>query len=131
MSKFTQPSRSVRDIKTLAGMADDAQAPHKLYMRLFALETERHRRLQERASAIRRVENIDARCTEITEEMEQLLQILGVETVAQAGLPGNLRAGAGRGSAPRSAAESDKRVGGGRRVTAGVTSVGDTVKIRY
>ncbi len=81
MSKFTQPTRTVRDIKTLAGKADDLHTPHKMYMRLFALETERHRRMQERASAMLRVTNIDARCAEIDQEKAILLGLLGVETV--------------------------------------------------
>ncbi len=76
MSKFTQPTRSVRDIKTLAGKSDDLLSPHKLYMRLFALETERHRRMQERASAMLRVSNIDVRCAEIDQEMKQLLALI-------------------------------------------------------
>jgi hypothetical protein len=76
MSKFTQPTRSVRDIKTLAGKSDDLLSPHKLYMRLFALETERHRRMQERASAMLRVNNIDVRCAEIDQEMKQLLALI-------------------------------------------------------
>jgi hypothetical protein len=81
MSKFTQPTRTVRDIKTLAGKADDLHTPHKMYMRLFALETERHRRMQERASAMLRVTNIDARCAEIDQEKAILLGLLGVESV--------------------------------------------------
>jgi hypothetical protein len=39
MGKFSQPHRTVRDIKTLAGKAEDLLTPHKMYMRLFALET--------------------------------------------------------------------------------------------
>ncbi|NCC29221.1 MAG: hypothetical protein EOM22_14060 [Gammaproteobacteria bacterium] len=124
MSKFTQPSRSVRDIKTLAGMADDVRAPHKMYMRLFALETERHRRLQERASAMLRVDNIDARCAEIAAEMEQLLQALGVDAAAPGDLPG-------RGSTPPSVQARGKRIRVGRQGASGATSVGETVKIRY
>ena len=127
MSKFTQPSRSVRDIKTLAGMADDVRAPHKMYMRLFALETERHRRLQERASAMLRVDNIDARCAEIAEEMEQLLQILGVEAVASGGPPASARSGSGR------VPTQPLSQGRGKRIVRGHQSapVGETVKIRY
>ncbi|RKT46117.1 hypothetical protein [Thiocapsa rosea] len=130
MSKFTQPSRSVRDIKTLAGMADDVRAPHKMYMRLFALETERHRRLQERASAMLRVDNIDARCAEIAEEMEQLLQILGVEAVAPGGPPANARPGSGRVPTQPHRGRG-KGTGAGRQTTSGETSVGEAVKIRY
>ncbi|NCC29948.1 MAG: hypothetical protein EOM22_17830 [Gammaproteobacteria bacterium] len=131
MSKFTQPSRSVRDIKTLAGMAEDVRAPHKMYMRLFALETERHRRLQERASAMLRVDNIDARCAEIAAEMEQLLQTLGVEAVVSDGPPGNARPGSGRVPTQPPARGQGKRTGPGRQTTSGETSVGESVKIRY
>jgi hypothetical protein len=127
MSKFTQPSRSVRDIKTLAGMADDARAPHKMYMRLFALETERHRRLQERASAMLRVDNIDVRCAEIAAEMEQLLQILGVESVAPSGPSASTRPGSGRVPTQPPSQGRGKRIGSGRQTA----SVGETVKIRY
>ena len=81
MARSSQPSRTVRDIKTHAGRADDLHTPHKMYMRLFALETERHRRQQERVSAMQRVTNIDARCTEIDREKEQLLTLLGVESI--------------------------------------------------
>jgi hypothetical protein len=131
MSKFTQPSRGVRDIKTLAGMAEDARAPHKLYMRLFALETERHRRLQERASAMLRVENIDARCAEIAEEMEQLMQILGVDSVVPEGPPAGARPGSGHGGTPSAARGRREGIGNGRRGTSMTASVGETVKIRY
>jgi hypothetical protein len=81
MGKFSQPHRTVRDIKTLAGKAEDLLTPHKMYMRLFALETERHRRQQERASAVLRVSNIDLRCAEIDQEKEVLLRQLGVESL--------------------------------------------------
>jgi hypothetical protein len=84
MGKFTQPQRTVRDIKTLAGKSEDLLTPHKMYMRLFALETERHRRQQERASAMQRVANIDLRCAEIDQEKELLLQHLGVESLPDA-----------------------------------------------
>ena len=84
MGKFSQPHRTVRDIKTLAGKAEDLLTPHKMYMRLFALETERHRRQQERASAMQRVANIDLRCAEIDQEKELLLQHLGVESLPDA-----------------------------------------------
>ena len=81
MGKFSQPHRTVRDIKTLAGKSEDLLTPHKMYMRLFALETERHRRQQERESAMLRVTNIDQRCAEIDQEKALLLQHLGVESV--------------------------------------------------
>jgi hypothetical protein len=127
MSKFTQPTRSVRDIKTLAGKAADRNAPHKLYMRLFALETERQRRLQERSSAALRVDNIDARCAEIGEEMEQLLQLLGMESLASAvaSVDGKIKAASPR-SQPRA-----KRMGSGMQTAPAESSILETVKIRY
>lgn len=131
MSKFTQPSRGVRDIKTLADKAEDLHAPHKLYMRLFSLETERHRRLQERGSAMQRVENIDARCAEIAEEMEQLLQILGVAAVAPGVLSTNVRSGSGHALSQPPSQGRGKRTGMGRQTISGETSVGEAVKIRY
>ena len=136
MPKFTQPSRTVRDIKTLAGKADDLLTPHKMYMRLFALETERHRRIQERISAMLRVTNIDARCAEIDREKEQLLSLLGVESIPVE-LP---EAARGDGAAPTGARPS--RVvprGDPRRTRASVaqqtlpteTVSAEPVKIRY
>ncbi|MBV5276240.1 MAG: hypothetical protein JZU52_22255 [Lamprocystis purpurea] len=130
MPKFSQPARTVRDIKTLAGKADDLHTPHKMYMRLFALETERHRRQQERESAMLRVTNIDARCLEIDQEKEQLLQLLGVETIplvppSAAGSP------ATKGSMRTPAGDPRRR---GRLTTQSTpveTSVSDAVKIRY
>ncbi|WP_295389010.1 hypothetical protein [uncultured Thiodictyon sp.] len=98
MANRAQPARTVRDIKTLAGKADDLHTPHKMYMRLFSLETERHRRLQERASAMLRVTNIDARCAEIDIEKEQLLNLLGVESIplTMPGDAGGSRSAGGR-----------------------------------
>jgi hypothetical protein len=129
MSKSNQPARSVRDIKTLAGKADDANLPHKIYMRLFALETERHRRGQERASAMSRLDIIDARCAEIDRETKELLDLLGVESIAD--LPsGATRAAAGRAKARG----SDIKRGPGGNPAKGVTvetPASEPVKIRY
>lgn len=130
MSKSTQPARSVRDIKTLAGKADDLLSPHKIYMRLFALETERHRRLQERASAMQRIESIDTRCAEIDLEKSQLLGILEAESLPAAGV-----------RAPRACATADGRQGSGVGGARGAGQRGsqsgaqmppfDPVRIRY
>ena len=130
MSKSSQPQRTVRDIKTLAGKAEDLHTPHKMYMRLFALETERHRRMQERASAMVRIGNIDARCAEIDAEKELLLDLLGVEAI-----PADLRAGAGTRAAcaPRAVPRPDPRHARARtEATAAVAEpVYEPVRIRY
>ena len=131
MSKSSQPQRTVRDIKTLAGKAEDLHTPHKMYMRLFALETERHRRMQERASAMVRIANIDARCAEIDAEKEVLLDLLGVEAI-----PTDFRPGAGTGSgtcAPRAVPRPDPRRARVRTEApaAAAEPVYEPVRIRY
>jgi len=131
MSKFSQPTRTVRDIKTLAGKADDALTPHKMYMRLYALETERHRRMQERASAMTRVTNVDARCAEIDREKDELLRLLGVACIADLPAPGDPRT-AGAGHARATGTDPRRRPGGNPRATMCVeTSAAEPVKIRY
>jgi hypothetical protein len=127
MSKFSQPGRTVRDIKTLAGMADDLHTPHKMYMRLFSLETERHRRQQERASAMQRINNIDTRCAEIDQEKEQLLRLLGVESIALT-LDGQSPAG-GATAAPGDPAR--RRLLNKRALPPLETRNAESVKIRY
>lgn len=135
MGKFSQPARTVRDIKTLAGKSDDLLTPHKMYMRLFALETERHRRQQERASAMQRVANIDIRCAEIDEEKAELLRLLGVESVplappdAQDGAP---VAAPSPEAAPRRRPSRAARQARQTTVTVpGEIPVYEAVKIRY
>jgi len=138
MSKFTQPTRSVRDIKTLAGKADDLLTPHKMYMRLFALETERHRRVLERTSAMVRVANIDARCAEIDQEKERLLSLLGVEALpvdcqTVAGAPDDGISPSG-GAGPSRIPRGDPRRTRARaaaQMTAAQATVAEPVKIRY
>lgn len=131
MSKFSQPTRTVRDIKTLAGKADDALSPHKMYMRLYALETERHRRMQERASAMTRVINVDARCAEIDREKEELLRLLGVESIAEVPSPGDERGVAG-GQVRAAATDPRRRRSAMPRPSASVeTVVSESIKIRY
>jgi hypothetical protein len=136
MPKFTQPARTVRDIKTLAGKADDLLTPHKMYMRLFALETERHRRQQERISAMLRVTNIDARCAEIDQEKEQLLRLLGVESIPLEPPPAALAASAAPtgGRAAQTVPRGDPRPTRARtaaQTPSGETVIAEPVKIRY
>ncbi|NCA69380.1 MAG: hypothetical protein EOM91_04610 [Sphingobacteriia bacterium] len=132
MSKFAQPARSVRDIKTLAGKSDDLLSPHKMYMRLFALETERHRRLQERASAMLRVNNIDARCAEIDQEMKQLLALIDPNLTSQEPTQGEAEPASTRAKTPSPVGRARRRP----KSTPTAASVPDEtifepVKIRY
>jgi hypothetical protein len=64
-------------MRTLSGRVDQTFFPHKTFLRIACLEMERFRRMQERASAMRRVGNIDRRSGEIDAEKDRLLRALG------------------------------------------------------
>ncbi len=85
--------RGLRDIRTHAGNAE--KTPHRLYMQITCLEMERARRSKERASASRRVEDIDARFKEIDAEKRRLLEAIGEHTGATQGR-GDSAGGRGR-----------------------------------
>ena len=80
MSRFTPAVRTMRDIRTHADPPRVPQSAHGAYARLFALQGERHRRQLERARALRRVANIDARCAEIDQDRRALLHYVGTLT---------------------------------------------------
>jgi len=69
--------RGLQDIRTLAGMVDQAATPYRAFMRLSCLEMEKFRRGKERESAMHRVNNIDARFAEIEAEKASLLHVVG------------------------------------------------------
>lgn len=69
--------RRLQDIRTLAGMVDQAATPYRAFMRLSCLEMEKFRRGKERESAMHRVNNIDARFADIEAEKSSLLEALG------------------------------------------------------
>lgn len=64
--------RGVGEIKTRSGNNSAEALPHKLHMRLCALEMERYRRDQERQVALARAEQAQARCEEIESEVRSL-----------------------------------------------------------
>lgn len=68
--------RGVGDIKTRSGGNAAENLPHKLHMRLCALEMERYRRDQERQVALARAANCQARCEEIEAEVHKLQQAI-------------------------------------------------------
>jgi hypothetical protein len=73
------PSRTIRglqDIHTHSGRVSEAAIPYKAYMRLSCLEMEKFRRTQEKASAMTRVRNIEARFREIDEEKAAILNAM-------------------------------------------------------
>lgn len=69
--------RGLPHIRTLSGSVDRTIIPYKAYMKLSALEMEKARRGVERASAKKRIEEIDARFQEIEVEKASILQSLG------------------------------------------------------
>ena len=77
MSRFTPAVRTMRDIRTHADPPRVPPSSHSAYARLFALQGERHRRQLERARALRRVANLDARCAVIDQDCRDLRQFLG------------------------------------------------------
>ena len=73
----SKPRRGLQDINTHAGKVRQATIPYKAFMRLSCLEMEKFRRARERASAMNRVNSIDARFAVIDEEKSAILSSLG------------------------------------------------------
>jgi len=65
--------KSVQNIRTHAGRANQATKPYQAYFRIGALEMEKARRATERQSAMARVNNIDLRVQEIEAEKSILM----------------------------------------------------------
>lgn len=68
--------RSLQDIRILSGTLEATSAPYMAYMKVSCLEMERARRETEKASAMARVNSIDARIKEIEAEKDVLLRSL-------------------------------------------------------
>ncbi len=85
MATRTRNIRGVQDIRTRTGRGPGHFVAHEAYMRITSLEMEKARRERERASAMARVRNIDARFTEMEAEKAALLAALGERTTD--GLP--------------------------------------------
>jgi len=66
-------ARGVKNIRTLSSRVDSAALPYRAYMQITALEMEKARRCAERASAARRIAEIDARLRELEKEKTILL----------------------------------------------------------
>ena len=71
--------RGVKDIRTHAGRTNLAAPSYQAYFRIGALEMEIARRATERESAMRRVNNIDARVREIEAEKNALLKKIATD----------------------------------------------------
>ena len=69
--------RGLQDIRSMSGRVDQTSHPYRAYMRIACLEMEKARRGNERASAMLRVRNIDARFKDIEAEKATLSQAIG------------------------------------------------------
>lgn len=90
--KFKRPMtlRGLQELRTSAaaiGNASTASAmPHKLHMRLCALEMERYRRESERRVAMERADKCQARCQAIEAEVRTLLAAINAQMTPPAGV---------------------------------------------
>jgi hypothetical protein len=65
--------RGLKHVRTLAGKVDACAIPYRGFMQITCLEMEKARRHAERASAARRIRDIDERLEEIEKEKRALL----------------------------------------------------------
>ena len=68
--------RTMRDIKTLSGRVDRIANPYMAYMQITCLEMEKARKGREKAAALQRVQNLDARLGDIELQKASLLRAL-------------------------------------------------------
>ena len=78
------PRRSMRDIKTQSGRVDRIANPYMAYMQITCLEMEKVRKGREKESALKRLQDLDARLDEIEREKAALLHALAERGAAQA-----------------------------------------------
>jgi hypothetical protein len=91
MSVAKRNLRGLRDLRTLAGQADEASLPHRAYMKLACLEMEKARRKTERNGAVQRLKTINARIQEIETEQAAVRRTMP----GAADGPGGATAGSG------------------------------------
>jgi hypothetical protein len=98
------PRKTMRDIKTLSGRVDRIANPYMAYMQVTCLEMEKVRKGHERASALQRLESLNARICEIDSEKAAILRALSERDTARAsettdikasGRPASARGGGG------------------------------------
>lgn len=94
------PRKTMRDVKTLSGRVDRIANSYMAYMQITCLEMEKARKGRERASAMQRIEALDARLREIDAEKNATLRALAERGHAPAGIGGAVpssRQASGRG----------------------------------
>lgn len=74
----------MRDIKTLSGRVDRIANPYMAYMQITCLEMEKVRKGREKESALKRLQDLDARLYEIEREKASLLHALAERGAARA-----------------------------------------------
>ena len=83
------PNRGLKDIQTLSARAEAGALAYRGYMQITCLEMEKVRRGSERASAARRIRQIDQRLEKIEQEKQLLLGAVASPGQRPAGrLPG-------------------------------------------
>lgn len=77
MSNDNKPKlRGLREIRTSTGPSTSEANLPQIYMRLCALEMERHRREHERRASVERAARCEERCAEIDDERRTLLETM-------------------------------------------------------
>jgi len=69
--------RGLKDIRTRSGNPERVRVPYMAFMKISCLEMEKARRQKEKISAQGRINNIDARLSEIEVEKDSVLKSLG------------------------------------------------------
>jgi len=82
--------RGLKNIRTLSSRVDGGALPYRAYMQITALEMEKARRCAERASAARRIAEIDARLRELEKEKTALLTAVAAPAMSRPGKIGGL-----------------------------------------
>ena len=88
------PRKTMRDIRTLSGKVDRIAHSYMAYMQITCLEMEKARKGREKDSALKRLQDLDARLHEIEREKAALLHALAERGAARAATasPGGRRA---------------------------------------
>lgn len=139
--KSSRPTRSLTDIRTVAGKGSDAsQRGYTNYFEMGALELERLRRSQEREVAMRRVSEIDRRIEEIDAQMARLRSEVDANRAQRAEQEGAVgaRQASPSSSRRRTASHAASQVGASAPLRSGVARAEPTesaprsgLRIRY
>lgn len=68
--------RSIRDVRTAAGLQGAGVERHKAYMRVGSLELERTRNERQRDAALKQAADCQRRCESLQQQIEQILSTI-------------------------------------------------------